>query len=298
MRGLGIMTIEIKKPIILLGTGRCGSTALHKLLSQHPNVAWLSRLSNRFPDRPKYDYWLMRSFDLPLIGHPLNRRFNPSEGYFFWQHYAPGFRQPFRDLMAQDVTNREKNAVCRAMAQILTSQRQRLLIKITGWPRIGYLKEIFADAKFIHIVRDGRAVANSMLAVNFWDGWHGPERWRWSPLTPDQNRIWEGTNKSFVALAGLEWVMMQEATIKAKSLLQSDDLLEIRYEDFCADKLAITKQIAQFAELDWSQKFEHAVQSFPVESQNFKWKTELTVEQQRILEDIEHEYLQHYGYLR
>ena len=298
MRGLGIMTIEIKKPIILLGTGRCGSTALHKLLSQHPNVAWLSRLSNRFPDRPKYDYWLMRSFDLPVIGHPLNRRFNPSEGYFFWQHYAPGFRQPFRDLMAQDVTNREKKAVCRAMAQILTSQRQRLLIKITGWPRIGYLKEIFADAKFIHIVRDGRAVANSMLAVNFWDGWHGPERWRWSPLTPDQNRIWEGTNKSFVALAGLEWVMMQEATIKAKSLLQPDELLEIRYEDFCADKLAITRQIAQFAELDWSQKFEHAVQSFPVESQNFKWKTELTVEQQRILEDIEHEYLQHYGYLR
>lgn len=105
------MTIEIKKPIILLGTGRCGSTALHKLLSLHPNVAWLSRLSNRFPNRPKYDFWLMRSFDLPLVGHLLNRRFNPSEGYFFWQRYAPAFRQPFRDLMAEDVTNREKSCM-------------------------------------------------------------------------------------------------------------------------------------------------------------------------------------------
>jgi hypothetical protein len=291
------MTTEIKKPIILLGTGRCGSTALHKLLSFHPHVAWLSRLSNRFPNQPKYDYWLMRSFDLPLIGQLLKRQFNPSEGYFFWQRYAPGFRQPFRDLTAQDVTNREKKVICQVFAQILTDQRHRLLIKITGWPRIGYLKEIFPDAKFIHIVRDGRAVANSMLAVHFWDGWNGPERWRWNQLAPDQNRIWEATDKSFVALAGLEWVMMQDATVKAKSLLQPEELLEIRYEDFCADKFAITKQIAQFAELDWSQKFEQAVQSFPVESQNFKWKTDLTAEQQKILEDIEHKYLQYYGYL-
>ena len=292
------MAIEIKKPIILLGTGRCGSTALHKLLSLHPNVAWLSRLSNRFPKQPKYDNWLMRSLDLPLVGDLLNRRFNPSEGYFFWQHYAPGFRQPFRDLLAEDVTNREKRAISRALAQIMTSQRDRLLIKITGWPRIGYLKEIFEDAKFIHIVRDGRAVANSMIAVHFWDGWHGPERWRWNQLTPDQTRIWEGTNKSFVALAGLEWVMMQEAITKARSLIEPDALLEIRYEDFCAEKLTVTKQITQFAELDWSPKFEQAVQRFPVESQNFKWKTDLTDEQQRILEEIESEYLQYYGYLR
>ena len=291
------MTIEIKKPIILLGTGRCGSTALHKLLSQHPKVAWLSRFSNRYPKKPQYDHWLMHSFDLPLGGDLLNRRFNPSEGYFFWQQYAPGFRQPFRDLLAQDVTPREKKAVYRALAQILTDRRNRLLLKITGWPRTGYLQEIFEDAKFIHIVRDGRAVANSMLAVHFWDGWNGPERWRWNQLSPEQRRLWEGTDKSFVALAGLEWVMMQDAIVKAKSLLTRQQLLEIRYEDFCADKLAVTRQIVEFGELEWSQKFEESVKRFPVESQNFKWKTDLTAEQQKVLQDIEQEYLQHYGYL-
>jgi hypothetical protein len=289
--------MEIKRPIILLGTGRCGSTALHKLLSQHPRVAWLSRLSNRYPKQPKYDYWLMRSLDLPLVGELLNRRFHPSEGYFFWQYYAPGFKQPFRDLMAEDVTHREKKAVCRALAQILTPRRQRLLIKVTGWPRTGYLKEIFGEAKFVHMVRDGRAVANSMLAVHFWDGWYGPERWRWNQFTPEQYEIWERTDKSFVALAGLEWVMMQDAIAKAKALLSPDEILEIRYEDFCADKLSVTKQIAQFAELDWSRRFEQAVARFPVESQNFKWKTDLTDEQQRVLQEIEHKYLQYYGYL-
>jgi hypothetical protein len=182
------------------------------------------------------------------------------------------------------------------MAQTLARHSRRLLIKITGWPRIGYLKEIFADAKFVHIVRDGRAVANSMLAVDFWDGWLGPERWRWGPLTAEQNRIWEANDKSFVALAGLEWVMMQDAVAKAKQALAHGDFLEIRYEDFCADKLAVTKQISAFAELEWSSKFEWAVQNFPVHSQNAKWKADLTVEQQRSLESIECKYLQHFGY--
>ena len=95
----------------------------------------------------------------------------------------------------------------------------------------------------------------------------------------------------------LEWVMMQRATVKAKSLLNPDDLLEIRYEDFCADKLAIRKQIARYAELDGPRKFEQAVQNFPVECQNFKWKTDLTAKQQTVLEAIEREYLQLYGYL-
>jgi hypothetical protein len=91
--------------------------------------------------------------------------------------------------------------------------------------------------------------------------------------------------------------MMQDAIVQAKSLLKPRELLEIRYEDFCADKLVITRQIAEFAELDWSQKFEESVKRFPVESQNFKWKTDLTAEQQKVLQDIEQEYLQHYRYL-
>lgn len=291
------MRNEIIKPIIIVGTGRCGSTALHKLLSLHPNVAWLSDLCNRFPDHPQYNRWLMRTFELPWIGRLLNRHFNPGENYLFWHRHAPGFRRPFRDLTCQDVTLREKKSIYEVMSQMLTGQRSRLLIKITGWPRIGFLKEIFPDAKFIHIVRDGRAVANSMIAVDFWDGWLGPERWRWGHLTPEHSRIWEETGRSFIALAGLEWVMIQEAMVKAKSVLNDGDFLEIRYEDFCADKHAITKMVAQFAELNWSERFEQALQHFPVESKNSKWKTDLTVEQQKILEKVESRYLKHYGYI-
>lgn len=287
---------QVIKPIILIGTGRCGSTALHKLLSLHPHVSWLSDLCNRYPNHPEFNRWLMQAFSLPRVGRLLNASFNPGENYLFWETYSHGFRRPFRDLTACDVTNREKSEVQQAMGSMLTRQRNRLLLKITGWPRIGYLKEIFPQAKFIHIVRDGRAVANSMLAVDFWDGWLGPDRWRWGPLTPEQNKLWEATGKSFVGLAALEWVIMQDAVIKAKSDLASADFLEIRYEDFCADKLDVTKKILQFAELEWTVQYVQSVRHFPVESRNYKWKTDLTTEQQSHLEIIQEHFLRIYGY--
>jgi hypothetical protein len=95
-----------------------------------------------------------------------------------------GFRRPCRDLLPQDVTLKKKEAIQNVVAQMLTRKRNRLVVKITGWPRIGFLKEIFPDAKFIHILRDGRAVANSYINVPFWWGWRGLANWRWGPLTP------------------------------------------------------------------------------------------------------------------
>ncbi|MCZ6680911.1 MAG: sulfotransferase [Candidatus Poribacteria bacterium] len=288
---------EVTKPVILIGTGRSGSTAVHRLLSQHPGVAWLSGLCDRFPRKPRINRLLMQAIDLPLIGLLLERRYRPSESYLFWQEYARGFPRPFRDLVAADVTEREKKILRHVLAESLTHSRSRLLLKITGWPRIGYLTECFPDAKFVHLVRDGRAVANSMLAVPFWDGWRGPMRWRWDALPPDQQSAWEANGRSFVALAGIEWVMMQAAVEKASHSLPASQFLQIRYEDFCAAKVDTMRQVIQFAELDWTPDFAHRVERYPAKSANFKWRTELTESQQSILQEVEQAYLEKYGYL-
>lgn len=287
---------ELNKPIILVGTGRSGSSALHRLLAWHPEVAWLSGLCNRFPRRPRYNRLLMHALDVPVASRLVKQRYQPSESYLFWQEYSRGFRRPFRDLVGTDVTNREKKNIAQAMAECTTRSRSRLLLKITGWPRMGYLAEIFPDAKFVHLVRDGRAVANSMLAVSFWDGWLGPERWRWDRLSDEQQAAWEATGRSFVALAGFEWVMMQSAVEAASERIPASQFLQIRYEDFCADKLTTMRQVSEFAELEWTQGFARDVERYPAASTNFKWQSELTSEQQRILNEIEWPYLSKYGY--
>jgi hypothetical protein len=37
------------------------------------------------------------------------------------------------------------------MSEITTEKRDRLLLKISGWPKIGILFEIFEGAKFVHV---------------------------------------------------------------------------------------------------------------------------------------------------
>ncbi len=105
--------------------------------------------------------------------------------------------------------------VCRIGAVCLGAdrpeKRNRLLVKITGWPRLGYLHEIFPDAKFIHVVRDGRAVVNSLINVDWWDGWKGPQNWRWGDLDLSQTDEWEKYGKSFVVLAGIQLKIIMNA---------------------------------------------------------------------------------------
>ena len=146
----------LSKPIIIVGTGRCGSTLFHRLLAMHPRVMWLSGFCDRFPTRPAWNRRAVLAVSQPFLRPLLGQKIQPGECYHFWDRYAYGFSEPCRDLVRSDVTVRVKKQVRAAFSQMITPTRDRLLIKITGWPRIGYLNEIFEDARFIHILRDGR----------------------------------------------------------------------------------------------------------------------------------------------
>lgn len=279
--------MNIVKPIFIIGNGRSGSTIFHRLFAEHPEVAWLSsRLCNRFPQRPAVNRWLMRAIDQPLYGRFVRRRFQTGEGYAFWEYYCKGFSEPCRDLLAQDVTAKVKRTVPRVFAQLLTTKRHRLLLKITGWPRIGFLQTIFPDARFIHIRRDPRAVVNSLLDIDWWAGWQGPQGWRAGELTPAQRALWEQCDRSFVALAALEVQILEAALVKAKQAVPPAQFLEIDYEGFCLDPVGVMREVVDFCDLPWSTPFAAAIRQHRVESSNYKWQEDLTPQQQAILHKV------------
>ena len=199
--------------------------------------------------------------------------------------------------MASDVTKRARRQIRETASKITTRERDRLLIKVTGWSRIGFLSEIFEDAKFVHVVRDGRAVANSLLNVYFWEGWRGPENWSWGELSAAHKKEWDRHGQSFVVLAAIQWKILMDAMESAKTSLSRDNFLELKYEDLCSDPLDTFKAVTEFCELEWTAEFEREIGKRELRNTNDKFKQDLTAQQQRDLEEVLGDYLRRYDYL-
>lgn len=289
--------MDIYKPIFIIGTGRCGSTIFQDIYAYHPQVAWLSWLVDRYPKNPEFNRWFMHFIDIPIFGEYFIKKIRPGEPYRFWEYNCKGFSLPFRDLIENDVTNNSKSNIKKAMKMMLTKKRNRLIIKITGWPRIKFLKEIFPDSKFIHILRDGRAVANSLINVDFWKGWEGPHKWRWGMLNEEQTKKWEYYNKSFVILAAIEWEILVSAFEELKKECTQSQFLEIKYENLMSDPVKTFKKVIEFSELEWSNSFEHRIEKFKLNDMNYKWEKNLTKLQKDMLNEYLNDYLKKYNYL-
>ena len=288
--------MHITKPIIIVGSGRCGSTLFHRLLAKHPQMMWLSPLCYKYPDKPRWNRMAVVAMDNPFLHRLFGEKIRPGENYRFWDKLAYGFSEPCRDLVRSDVSARVKKQVRAAFEPMLTPKRSRLLIKITGWPRIGFLNEIFPDAKFIHVLRDGRAVASSLLHVGFWKGWQGPQSWRAGLLSPEDQALWESYDRSFAALAGIEWRIQMRAMEAARRAIDPSLIHEVKYETFCDQPVESFRQVLEFVEMPWSVDFEREIRAASIKSTSNRWRDDLAPNQQAILDDLLAEDLRRYGY--
>jgi len=285
-------------PLFIIGVGRSGSSIFHRLLCRHPSVVWLSRVLEQWPNAACVNRALMHALDAPLIGRGLSNMIEPAECYAFWERLVPGFTSPCRDLVAGDVHNDVRARVRDELDLIPTKRRPHLVVKVTGWPRLGFLREIFPDARFIHVVRDGRPVAASFLKVDWWRGWRGPSGWLFGDLTPAQKAEWERYDRSFVALAGIQWTILMDAIDRAKRAVPTSCFLEVRYEDLCHDPLRHFRRVAEFADLAWTPAWEQTIRRAPLKNENEKWRRDFSLDQQAILESVLRSHLLRYGYER
>lgn len=283
-------------PVIVVSAGRSGSTIFFDVLAHHPRAAWLSRACDWFPDRPALNRLVLRARDLPWIGSVVHRLAYPRELFGFWRHHARGFNMPCRDLRAGDLTADQRRHLRKVLSDLRTPRRRRLLLKVTGWPRVGYLAALFPEARFIHILRDGRAVANSFLQQPWWGGWGGPWNWRYGELDAESRRLWERHDRSFVALAGIQWNLLMDAFDEARKAVPADRFLDIRYEDLCSRPMETFRNCLEFGALEEDPRFEERVRANRWSSANERWREDLTSSQQATLEAVVRERLERHGY--
>jgi hypothetical protein len=244
----------------VLGTGRCGSTLVHEIIARHPDVGFVSNLEDRLPFLPlpaRFNNDIYRRVPDALTTKG-RLRFAPSEAYrILDREVSPVVSAPVRDLLAEDVTPwLEQRFRAFFTSRAREQGRPVFLHKFTGWPRSGFVRRIFPETRFIHVVRDGRAVANSFLQMPWWQGYRGPDEWSWGPLPQSMAREWEDSGRSFAVLAGLEWKLLMEAFEAARALVPESQWLEVRYEDFVAAPREHMRAMLDHLGLSWTPVFE------------------------------------------
>jgi len=168
---------QVYKPIFIIGVPRSGTTIIFEAFSVHEDLAWFSNMLGRFPDIPEISILNRLSFTNVLRGNKRQNKAHsrlrnifpyPTECYPAWKSYC-GDKFLYDYLIDQAASENEKKRTVRNILKVIRYHgKKRFAAKITGPSRMNYISSIFPDAKFIHIVRDARAVVNSLMNVDFW----------------------------------------------------------------------------------------------------------------------------------
>ena len=233
------------QPIILIGAPRSGTRLVRDLIAEHPDV-----------DKVPYDVdyiWLQGNEDVPYDGIPV-------------------------DLL----TPQKKQRILRMFESFRSGAPYLIEKSVSNSMRVPYVHAVFPDAKFIHLMRDGLDVVESIYRQ-----WIAPPDWRHIfekvktfPMTeafgyalshgrntflkiimPDKKkgRSWgiryagideDLARKDLLEVCAIQWTRCVEKALSDLSKLPLEQVLTIRYEDFVRKPHNHLGMIARFAGLD------------------------------------------------
>jgi omega-hydroxy-beta-dihydromenaquinone-9 sulfotransferase len=301
--------VEIRQPIFFVGMGRSGTTVMFEAFAAHPDLAWFSQYLARVPNAPIVAA-LSRATDwAPSMRQATSRsdqvhpwlerlRVGPSEATQVWRRCC-GRKFAYSYLLGVKATDEERRCVRRTVSSVLRYQgKPRFAAKITGPARLEYITSIFPDARFVQVVRDGRAVVRSLMRVPFWrDTWR-IDRPAWSGGFGDREVAqWERYNRSPLALAAIQWRAVVRSTRQEAAQFAPARYGEVRYEDFIADPHGVLDELATFCDLRTSQApHEFLDKRIELRDMNVQPRADLTEDEIEMLSDVMGDTLEELGY--
>jgi hypothetical protein len=153
--------------------------------------------------------------------------------------------------------------------------------------RIDFLKEIFPDAVFIHILRDGRAAAYSILRSR-----QGHSGAYWSVKPPGWRSL---LNVPLVDASALQWKMTVEAVLESAGKLPPEQFMEVRYEEFVARPAEVFRRVGSKCGLVWQDELLREI-TVGIDNRNYKWQTELQEADMQKLNGLLGTFLDELGY--
>ena len=272
------------RPIFVVGVEHSGTTILYRMLARHPDVAWLSQYSMRgaeIPNRTRVPFYsLINRLGARWLGTSWRKAFGistmvlptPDEGHQIWDHFLPNTK---KFLTEEDYSDALGERIVSFVEQECRSwRRNRLLVKLPRLSRtVLLLNRVFPDADFIHIIRDGKAVALSNEHKFKRSPWGSPAALRWSA---------EYWNEIIFHLQGAGETIGDRFTV-------------IKYESLCKDVRGVVSSIMKSTEL---REAEHILEALPatLSITNERQYERCSPESMRLLNDVLRPALTQYGY--
>ena len=237
------------QPVFIVAPVRSGSTLLHLMLDSHPDMVNPGECDFLFdqladdgtlPDIKAFHEWL-----------ETNRFFLSMQLEI----------DPSLDFMA----------LLNSFVQQMQQDKKTIVMNVHR--HFYRIPRIFPEAKYIHLIRDGRDVARSCIGM----GWAGSTYYGID--------IWQD--------AELAWDRLKET-------IQPSQYLEIKYEEMLEDVEAGLTQICQFAGLEYSPSMmdyaANSSYSLPDKSLSYQWKKKYSKRELSLVESKAGKLLADRGY--
>lgn len=289
---------RLSDAICVCGTGRSGTTIFFNVLGAHPDLAWVSNLVERYPEFPGLSVFSRL--------HPLGIRCNPesivrrsvprpAESLRTLRRCSDGLFQVPREIDESEIPPSVVRVVQDYHRRVISSHgRSRLALKHTGFPRFRFWRSILPNPHFVHIIRDGRAVAYSMMRVPWWDG--TMESWWWGPMPEEYRDEYEEAGRSPAVLAAIVWKRLLDIFEQEAKELTNLCITEIRYDSFAREPVLQLRKVAEFCQLPFTQKFERSIERFAIRNADLAWQKGLTRHDLVKIERVIGEHLARYGF--
>jgi hypothetical protein len=247
----------VDRPVFIVGCPRSGTSLAVELFARHPDVANWSEAGRLWDPEHYSDAEADHCWGEERVTERVARRLH---GWCEWYRASRG-RSRF-------VNKHPRNSV-----------------------RIDFLDRIFPDARFIHVIRDGRAVVNSILT----EIRRSPRRQK-IPFggfckPPDWRRL---LREDLVEQTALQWGEIVRY-VRARRERLSQRYLEVSYEALCADPRATYKACFAFAGLPVDEAILRGLPE-QLDARNQKFRETLSAPEIASIERVEGILLRELGY--
>ncbi|HEY0744934.1 MAG TPA: sulfotransferase [Chryseosolibacter sp.] len=217
------------KPFFIVSSGRSGTTLLRKYLVNHPLVHLPPESDDLLPYNAKY-FIKNNNRGWGFLVESIVHNFEIDSSFKYWNVSLADVTEQLKALPQRSRSYASIiDAIYRAHGRSVGKVNIQVWGDKTPYLIFGlpWLRAIFPEAKYIHLIRDGRAVVESMMAKQDYQLKAAAVRWR------DAIRL---ANSHF-------------ESISAKSIVQ------LKYEAFVSEPATTLNSIARLLQINNYEKF-------------------------------------------